>query len=50
MFILNILISFFKLLQSVVLSIIFIPALHVTFEHNLIGNCKLYKTIFAFNS
>ena len=25
------------------MSIIFTPVLHVTFEHNLIRNCKLYK-------
>ena len=33
----------YKLLQSIVLIIIFILVLHVTFKHNLIRNCKLYK-------
>ena len=43
----KILISYFKLLQSIILSIIFIPVLHVTFEYNLIRNCKLYKQLFC---
>ena len=49
---LNRLISFFKLLKSIVLSIIFIIYTCFTcdFELNLIGNYKLYKTLFAFNS
>ena len=33
---LKILISFVKLLQSIILSIIFIPVLHVTFEHKFV--------------
>ena len=37
----------YKLLQGIVLIIIFIPVLHVTFKHNLIRNCKLYKHIVA---
>ena len=54
---LNILISFFKLLKSVEYYIKLFEyykyeytCFTCDFKHNLIGNCKLYKRIFAFNS